>query len=38
VISRINSQIIEIENPHPNIKQIVNDLYTPIIPQILKLI
>lgn len=38
VISRINSQLIEIENPHPNIKQIVNDLYTPIIPQILKLI
>ena len=38
VISRIKSQQIQIENPHPNIKQIVNDLHTPIIPQILKLI
>lgn len=38
VISRINSQQIEIKKPHPNIKKIVNDLVTPILPQILRLI
>lgn len=38
VEARIKSQCIDIKKPHPNIKEIINDNYIAILPQILKLL